>query len=85
MVFAFSTSEIGKVIRIYLAEIKPVSEVRARVDLLGQVFHKEVEKERVGVRVQHSDSLTDGVFQERVEGEPVKKTKVLIIFKSTQR
>ena len=32
----------------YLAEIESVSEVRARVNLLRQVIHEEVQEERVG-------------------------------------
>ena len=61
--FSIRTSDVGKVSRTYLAEIECVSIVRARVYLFGQVFHKEVKEKRVGVRVQHSDSLTEGVFE----------------------
>ena len=57
----------------YLANVEGVSHVRARVYLICQAFHEEVKEERVGVRVQHSDSLTEGGFQERVEWVPVKK------------
>ena len=55
----------------YLTKVEGVLEIRARVDPFCQVFHKEVKKKRVGVNVEHSDSLTEGVFQERVEGVPV--------------
>ena len=48
--------------RTYLAEVEGVSEVRARVDLLCQVLHKEVQKEGVRVCVKHSDSLTKGLI-----------------------
>ena len=43
----------------YLAEIESVSEVRARVNLLRQVIHEEVQEERVGIGVQHSDPLAE--------------------------
>ena len=59
----------------YLAEVEGVSEVRARVDLLCQVLHEEVKEERVGISVQHSDSFTEGVFQERVESVPKTNIK----------
>ena len=52
-----TTSEVRKVPITYLAEIKSVAEVRARVDLLRQVIHEEVQEERVGIGVQHSDPL----------------------------
>ena len=35
----------------YFAKVKGVPEVKARVYLFCQVFHKQVKKERVGVRV----------------------------------
>ena len=57
----------------YLAKVEGVSKMRARGYLFCQIFNEEVKEERVGVRVEHSDSLTEGVFQERVECEPVKK------------
>ena len=55
----------------YLAKVEGVSEVRACVYLFCQVFHKTVKEERVGVGVQHSDSLTEGVVEQRVESVPV--------------
>ena len=57
----------------YLAKVDGVSEMRARVYLLFQVFNEKVMNELVGVRVEHSDSLTEGVVQEHVECVPVKK------------
>ena len=46
----------------YLAKVDGVSEVRARVNLFGEFFHKKVKEELVGFRVKHSDSLTKCVF-----------------------
>ena len=64
----------------YLAEIESVSEVKARVDLIRQVIHQEVLKERAGIGVQHSDPLAKEVFQERVERVPREaKTYYLLI------
>ena len=68
-----TTSEVRKVAITILAKVEGLSEVRARGYLFSQVFHKEVKEERVGVGVKHLDSLTEGVFQKRVKGLPVKK------------
>ena len=57
---------------IYFVKIKGVSEVRARVYFFWQVFDKVVEEKRVSARVENSDSLSKGVFQERFENVPVK-------------
>ena len=73
VIFGFSTSEVGKVPRMYLAEIECVSEMRARVDLLRQVIHEEVQEDGVGIRVQHSDPVPECVFQKRVESVPIVK------------
>ena len=43
----------------YLTEIENVSKVRARVDLLPQVIHEEVQKEEVGISVQHSEPIAE--------------------------
>ena len=55
----------------YLAEIESVSEVRARVNLLRQVIHEEVQEERVGIGVQHSDLLAELVIQKHVKIVPI--------------
>ena len=60
---SITTSKVGKVPQTYFAEIESVSKVRVRVDLFGQVFHKEVKRERVGVCVQHSDLFAENVFK----------------------
>ena len=65
-----------------LAKVEGVSKMRARVYLFCQVFNKELKEERVGFRVEHSNSLTEGVFQERIEYVNVKKIKVLILVTS---
>ena len=44
-----------------------------RVDLLHQVFHEEMKETGVGIRVKHSDSLAEFVFQKRVKGIPVNE------------
>ena len=62
--------------RTYLTEVKGVSKVRARVDLLCQVLHKEVQEEGVGVCVKHSDPLTKSVFKKRVECVPKTIIKI---------
>ena len=51
--------------------------MRARVDLICQVFHEDVKERQVGVSVQNSKLLTVGVFEFRVEGVPVKKDLTL--------
>ena len=43
----------------YLAEIKSVANMRARVYLVSQVIHKEVQEEGVDIGVQHSDPLAE--------------------------
>ena len=70
---SMTTSKVRKVAITNLAKVDGVSEVRARVYLFCQVCHKQVKEERVGVGVKHLDSLTEGVFQKRVECVPVKK------------
>ena len=57
----------------YLAKVEGVSKMRARVYLFCQVFSEYVKEERDGVRVEHSESLTEGVFNKRVECVRVKK------------
>ena len=54
-----TTSEVRKVPITYLAEIESVSEVRARVNLLRQVIHEEVQEKQVGIGVQHSHPLAE--------------------------
>ena len=54
----------------YLAEIKSVLEVRARVDLLCQVIHEQVQEE-VDIGVQHSDLLAELVIQKHVKIVPI--------------
>ena len=54
-----------------LAKVEGVLELMALVYFFCQVFHEEVKK-NVGIGVKHSDSLTEGVFQKRVECVPVK-------------
>ena len=80
-----TTSEIRKVVITNLAKVEGVSEVRARVYLFSQVYHKEVKEERVGVGVKHSEFLTEGVFQKRVECVPVNKNQSCIFITSKQR
>ena len=81
---SISTSKVGIVSRTYRVEIIGVSKLRARDYLVSKDFHITVLEAHVGVCVEHSDSLTKGVFQERLEGVPVKKNKSLnfIHFKS---
>ena len=54
-----------------LAKVEGVSKVRARVDFFCQVFHEEMKKERVGVCIKHSDVLSEGIFEERIECLPI--------------
>ena len=60
---SITTSEVRMVPITYLTEIKRVSKVKAQVNFFRQVFHKEMNQERVGVRVQHSDLLSEDVFK----------------------
>ena len=78
---SITTSEVRKVPITYLAEIESVSKVRAQVNFFGQVIHEEMKKERVGVRVQHSDFLSEDVFELRVKGVPIE---IYTSFNSTQ-
>ena len=62
--------------RTYLAEVEAVSVMRACVNLLRQVFHEEVKEERVGIGVDHSDLLSEFVFQKRVKRVPINENKI---------
>ena len=70
---SMTTSEVRKVAITNLAKVEGVSKVRALVYLICKIFHQEVKEERVSVGVKHSYSLTEFVFQKRVECVPVKK------------
>ena len=60
---SITTSVVRKVPIFFFAEIESVSKVRAQVNFFCKVFYEDIIKERVGVRVQHSDFLSEGVFK----------------------
>ena len=72
VLISITTSELKKVAITNLAKVEGVSKVRALDDFFCQVFHEEMKKERVGVRIQHSDVLSESIFEERVYCVPIK-------------
>ena len=64
---SITTFEVKQLRWTDLADIWIVSEIRARVNFLRQEYHEQKEKERVDVRVEKSNSLTEIVYQKRVE------------------
>ena len=69
---SITKSEVRNVPITYLAEIKSVSKVRVQDNFFGQVFNKEMKKQRVGVSVQHLDFLSEGVFEYGVENVSIE-------------
>ena len=76
--------EVRKVPITYLAKVENVSKVRARANFFGQIFHEEIKTKQVGVCVQHSDFLSESIFEKRVENVAIERYKFLILLKSSQ-
>ena len=67
VVIASKKFEAGQMARVDIAKVDGVVKPTSRFDLFLHILHEEVKEERVGVRVQHTNTVAEGILQKRVK------------------
>ena len=81
MTLSITSCKVGNIYGTYFTEIKGVSNLRARVDLLQKIIYEKLKEKWIRVGVQHAEFVTQGVLEKRIELcylklAPLKNAKV---------